>query len=164
MNFEFNSTAKGSNIPYSTEICVDVHRSTYTDLDVMQEKRVDDCWNVDSNRSLSDAWKVFTKFTLFIDRKYSQRICVVRGEMTKVQTTTRPDHVRPEERTKIGKTVKNREKQEWKNEKPKLDNARRLEGIYCIDPDDQDYGENWKDLWTRQCRAKRRLILSPGIS
>ena len=31
---------------------IDVTRSTYTDLDVMQEKRVGDYWNVDSNRSL----------------------------------------------------------------------------------------------------------------
>ena len=38
----------------------DATRSTYTDLDVMQEKRVDDHWNVDSNRSLSDPWKGFT--------------------------------------------------------------------------------------------------------
>ena len=43
---------------------IDATRSTYTDLDVMQEKRVDDCRNVDSNRSLSVAWKGFTKFTL----------------------------------------------------------------------------------------------------
>ena len=28
---------------------IDVTRSTYTDLDVMQEKLVDDYWNVDSN-------------------------------------------------------------------------------------------------------------------
>ena len=29
--------------------CMDVTRSTHTDLDVMQEKRIDDYWNVDSN-------------------------------------------------------------------------------------------------------------------
>ena len=44
---------------YSVEGYIDVTRSTYTDLDVMQEKRVDDYWNVDSNRSLSDSWKGF---------------------------------------------------------------------------------------------------------
>ena len=43
---------------------IDLTRSTHTDLYVMQEKRVDDCWDVDSNRSLSDSWKGFTKFTL----------------------------------------------------------------------------------------------------
>ena len=68
-----------------------------------------------------------------------------RGRLTKVQTTTRPDHVWPEVWTKIGKAAHNREKQEWKNEKPKLDNARRLRGSYSVDPDDQDYKETLKN-------------------
>ena len=34
---------------------IDVTRFTHTDLDVMQENRIDDCWNVDSNSSLSDS-------------------------------------------------------------------------------------------------------------
>ena len=33
---------------------IDVIRSTHTDLDVAQEKRVDDYWNVDGNRNLFD--------------------------------------------------------------------------------------------------------------
>ena len=45
-----------------------VTRSTHTDLDVMQETRVDDYWNVDSNRSLSDSWKGAAKFTLLKDK------------------------------------------------------------------------------------------------
>ena len=42
---------------------IDVTRATFTNLDVMQEKHVDDYWNVHSNRSLSDSRKGFTKFT-----------------------------------------------------------------------------------------------------
>ena len=42
-------------IPYSTEIHLDVIRSTHTDLDVAQEKRIDDYWNVDGDRNLSDS-------------------------------------------------------------------------------------------------------------
>ena len=45
----------------------DVTRSTQTDLDVLQEKGVDDYWNFDSNRSLSDSWKGFTKFFLLTE-------------------------------------------------------------------------------------------------
>ena len=82
----------------------------------MQEKRVDDFWNFESNTS---------------------------------QTTTRPDHVWPEAWTNISKAAQNRAKQEWKNEKPKLDNARRLRG------------ENLKDPWQRPCRAKVKLKLAP---
>ena len=102
----------------------------------MQEKPVDDCWSVDSSRSLSDLWKGFTKFIL-LQEKPPKGFLWSGWRLTKVQTTTRPD--RPEVWAKIGKAAQNREKQEWKNEKPKLDNARRLRGICFIDPDDQDY-------------------------
>ena len=37
---------------------IEVTRSTQTHLDVLPEKRIDDYWNVDSNRSLSDFGKV----------------------------------------------------------------------------------------------------------
>ena len=50
MNLGFNSTCrrkKHSPIPLKY---VDVALSTHTDLDVLQEKRIDDCWNVGSNR------------------------------------------------------------------------------------------------------------------
>ena len=115
---------------------IGVTRSTHTDLDVLQEKRVDDYWNVYSNRSLSDAWRGFTKLT-FLTGKTFKGICVVRERrLTKIQATTRPDHVWPQIWTKIGKAAQNREKREWAKEKPKLDNARRLRGMYFIDPDD----------------------------
>ena len=42
---------------------IDVTRSSHTDLDVLQEKRIDDYWNVDSNRNLSDSSRGFTMFT-----------------------------------------------------------------------------------------------------
>ena len=48
--------------------CIDVTRATYTNLDVTQEKRVDDDWNVDSNRSLSNSWKGFTQFALLKEK------------------------------------------------------------------------------------------------
>ena len=74
----------------------------------------------------------------------ASRLSFVRSplwRLTKVQTTTRPDHVSPEVWAKICKATQNREKHEWKIEKPTLDNARRLGGIYFLDPDDQDYKE-----------------------
>ena len=43
--------------------------------------------------------------------------------------------------TKVGKAAQKREKQEWANEKPKLDNDRRMRGIYVIDPEDEEYKE-----------------------
>ena len=72
--------------------------------------------------------------------------------LTKVQPTSRQDHVWPEVWTNIGKALsQNRQKQEWKNEEPKLDHARRLTGIRFIDPDDQDYKET---LFVKKCEEK----------
>ena len=42
---------------------------------------------------------------------------------------------------------KRKEKQKWAIEKPKLDNARRLRGIYFIDPDDEEF----KDILKNAC-------------
>ena len=41
---------------------IDVTRDTQTNLDVLQEKRINDNWNVDGDRTLSDSWTGFTKF------------------------------------------------------------------------------------------------------
>ena len=38
-------------------------RHTHTNLDVMQERRIDDYWNIDGSRDLSDPWTCFTQFT-----------------------------------------------------------------------------------------------------
>ena len=46
---------------------------------------------------------------------------------------------------KIGKASHKREKQEWTLEKPKLENARNLRGIYFIDPSDEDYRDIMKN-------------------
>ena len=47
---------------------IDVTRTTHTNLDVKQEKRIDDYWNIDGSRDLSDPWTGFTQFTL-LDEK-----------------------------------------------------------------------------------------------
>ena len=119
---------------------IDVTRCIHTDLDVMQEKKIDDYWNVDSCKPFSDSWRGFTKFTL-LKEKPPKGYMLPGERLTKIQTTTRPDHVRPEVWTKIGNAAQNRKKQEWAKEKPKLDNARKLRGIYFIDPDDRKYSE-----------------------
>ena len=40
---------------------IDVNRTTHTSLDVLSEKHIDDCWNEDGERELSDAWTGFTR-------------------------------------------------------------------------------------------------------
>ena len=65
--------------------------------------------------------------------------------LTKRQATSRPDHLWPELWTKLGRNARLREKQKWSDEKPKLDNARRLRGIYVIDPEDKEFEETIKN-------------------
>ena len=83
----------------------------------------------------SDSWKGFTKFTLLKEKPPKGYMWSGR-RLTKNQATTRPENVWLEVWTKIGKAAQKREKQEWAIEKPKLDKARRLRGIYFIDPED----------------------------
>ena len=78
--------------------------------------------------------------------------------LTKIQTTTRPEHVWPEVGTKNGKAALNRGKQEWAKEKPKLDNARKLEGIYFSDPDDRKYSDI-----LRNARRKMQRPMAPAM-
>ena len=109
----------------------------------MHEKRVDDQWNVDSNRNLSNSWKGFTKFTLLKEKSPSGYVWS--GErLTTDQTTTRPDHVWPGVCTKICKAGQNREKQEWKTSSQNS-MMFRLTGIYFTDLDDQDDKETLKN-------------------
>ena len=68
--------------------CIDVTRTTHTSLDVLLENNIDDYWNVDGERELSDA-RTFSHKIYFIERNSSKRIFVVRGLLTRKQTTSR---------------------------------------------------------------------------
>ena len=81
---------------------IDVSRTTHTNLDVMQESRIDDYWNIDGSRDLSDSWTGFTQFTLLSEKPPDGYMWS--GErLTKRQATSRPDHLWPELWRGIGK-------------------------------------------------------------
>ena len=61
----------------------------------MQESRIDDYWNIDGSRDLSDPWTGFTQFTLLM-RNLQKDIYIYiymwsKGRLTKRQATSRPD-------------------------------------------------------------------------
>ena len=116
---------------------IDVMKSTHTDLDVALEKRIDDYWNVDGNRSLSDSWTGFTRFTL-LNETPPKGWMWFGARLTKIQTTSRPDHRWPDAWTRFGKAAQRREKQEWAFEEPKLEYARNSRRIYSIDSGDEN--------------------------
>ena len=78
LNREFNYACREQNhflFHWNTLIS---SGQTHTDLDVAQEKRIDDYCNVDGNRNLSDSWTGFTRFTLL--NETPPRGCMWYGE------------------------------------------------------------------------------------
>ena len=71
---------------------IDVTRTTHTNLDVKQEKRIDDYWNIDGSRDLSDPWTRFTQFTL-LDEKAPDGYTWSGRRLTRKRLTSRPDHL-----------------------------------------------------------------------
>ena len=127
---------------------IDVTRTTHTNLDVKQEKHIDDYWNIDGSRDLSDSWTSFTQFTLLSEKPPDGYMWS--GE----KLTKRQRSFMARTLDKIGK----REKQIWAIEKPKLDNARRLRGIYFIDPEDKELKETIKNA-----RRKLETPMAPAM-
>ena len=122
----------------------DVTRTIHKNLDVKQEKRIDDYWNIDVSRDLSDPWTGFTQFTL-LDEKAPDGYTWSGWRLTRKQLTSRPDHLWPELWKSMGKNAKLKEKQKWSEEKIHLDNARKLRRIYFIDPKDKEFKETIKN-------------------
>ena len=61
-NLGFNSKCRRRKHALFQLKYMDVTWSIHIDLNVLQEKRIDDHWNADLNRHLSDSWRGFTKF------------------------------------------------------------------------------------------------------
>ena len=142
---------------------IDFARTTHTSLDVMMEKHIDDYWNVDGERELSDAWTGFTRFILLNERPPDGFSCSG-SRLTRKQTTSRPDDVWQDMWKQMSDASKRKAKQKWAIEKPKLDNARKLRGLFFIEPNDEFFflkkwkppGESWKFPCQQQCLAKYR--------
>ena len=123
---------------------IDVSRTTHTNLDVKQERCIDDYWNIDGPRDLSDSWTGFTQFTL-VEEKPPEGFLWSGERLTRRQLTSRPDHFWPELWIKFRRNAKLKERHKWSNEKPKLDNARRIRGIFFIDPEDKEFKQTIKN-------------------
>ena len=57
----------------------------------MLERRIDDYWNIDVSRDLSDSWTGFTQFTPLEEKPPEEYMW-----STRKQLTSRPDHLWPE--------------------------------------------------------------------
>ena len=136
---------------------IDVTRFIHTTSDVMQESRIDDYWNIDGSRDLSDSWTGFTQFTFLKETPLDGYMWSGR-RLTKRQATSRPDHLWPEIWRGMSRNSKMKEKQNWANEKPMLENARKLKGVYFIDPEDNEFKEIIKNA-----RKKLEVPAAPAM-
>ena len=75
---------------------IDVCRTTHTNLDLMQESRIDDYWNIDGSRDVSVSWTGFTQFTLLSEKNPPEGKMWSGWRLTNRQVTSRPDHLWPE--------------------------------------------------------------------
>ena len=116
------------------------------------------------DRTLSDSWTGFKKFTLLNEKPPPGYVRSGGDRLTKIQATTRPGYLWPEIWSDMSNAAQKKEMQEWAVEQPKLDDARSLRGMYFIDPEEGELEEaffkkperNWKFLWSRQCPARWR--------
>ena len=90
LNPESNFTRREKNHSLFTKY-IDAYRTTHTNLDVMQERHIDDYWNIDGARDLSDSWTGFTQFTLLSEKPPEGYMWSGRS-LTKRQAIYRPDH------------------------------------------------------------------------
>ena len=105
---------------------------------------------------MSDSWTGFTQFTL--SEKPPEGYIWFGERLTRLQLTSRPDHLWPELWIKIGRNAKLMERHKWSDQKPKLDNARRLRGIYFSDVEDKEFKET-----IRNARKKLETPMAPAM-
>ena len=109
-------------------------------------------------RDLSDYGTVFTQLILLEEKPPDG--CMWSGVRltTRKQLTSRPDHLWPEIWKTMGRNAKLKEKQKWSHEKLHLDNARKLRGIYFIDPEDKEF-----EVTIKNARKKFLTSLAPAM-
>ena len=125
-----------SNSPLLTKY-LDVERLTYTSLETLSESRIEDCWNLDGEKELSDSWTGKTVF--FLLHPPEPGFVRVRGRKTKVRTTERPGNILPEIWTSMTPKGHATAKEFWKTYGPHLENARKERGIYFFPGNDEDF-------------------------
>ena len=105
-------------------------------------ENIDDYWNVDGNRELSDTWTGFTRFTV-LDENPPDGYTWSERRLTRKQTTSRPDTLWPEI---------------WK------DMRKELRGIYFVDPDDGEFKDIMKNARRKLEVPMLAAMLSKGLN
>ena len=116
------------------------------------EKNNEDNWNADGEKELWDAWTGFTRFVLLSKGKATWWIHMVRWETYK-KTNYLSSWRCMARYVEAHVWCRKEESKTWAIEKPKLDNARQLRGIFFIEPNDEEFKVTIK-------AARRKLEVS----
>ena len=119
----------------------------------MQESRIDDYWNIDGSRDLSDSWTGFTQFTL-LEEKPPDGYMWSGERVTKRKATSSPDHLCPELWTKLEEMLS---RGRSTNGQLKNQSWIMLED-YFIDPEDKEFLET-----IRNARKKLETPIAPAM-
>ena len=129
----------------------------HTDLETQAEAEVEDLWTDEGARQLSDSWRGKTVFAI-LRPPAPPGYKYVAGRLTKVQQTSRPDHLWPEIWSQIGKKQKARDIAKLKAVQPKLKAARDKRGIWEVPADDKGYLKMLSEV-----RAKLSVPAAPAM-
>ena len=121
------------------------------------EKHIEDYWNVNGEKELSDAWTGFTRFILLNERPPDGYTWSGK-RLTRKQNTSRPYDIWPDMWTSMSDASKKKAKQGWAIEKPILDNGRRLRGIFFIEPNVEELEHTMKNA-----RRKLKIPMSAAM-
>ena len=94
LNRESNCTCREKRHSLFHYEKIDVTTATSATLDVMLERSMDDCWNIEGDRDLSGAWTGFTRVTIQDEKPPDGHTWS--GGLIKKQTPSRPDHLWPD--------------------------------------------------------------------
>ena len=106
---------------------LDVTRRTYTSIETEAESCVEDFWNMNGNRALSEEWVGKTIFEV-LNFPPKKNYHWVSGRETKIQQTSRPGNVWPEVWDSLSDKKKEKAIADWKILEPKLNEARSSRG------------------------------------
>ena len=137
---------------------IEVSRTAHTNLDVRQERRIDDYWNIDGSRDLSDPWTGF--HTIYSTRRKKLLTDILGPGRDWRESSLHPGQIIYGQSygSQWERTPSWRRNKKWSEEKIHLDNARKLRGIYFIDPEDKEFKETIKNA-----RKKLETSVAPAM-
>ena len=111
---------------------LDVYRHTITNLPDVKEANVNDFWRDTKCPALSGLWTGRTVFDIIRPKPPDGYKYICGWRKTKIQKTTRPDSMIPEEFNRLSKKNKAKEIEKWKIEGPKLEAARTRAKVHFV--------------------------------